>query len=317
MIRWKYSAIEMKRTLFLIIQVFCFTAGFAQNPPWKANGYAITARTNLNVDWQASTKFPKKVWSYQLLPNRFSPEIISNAMTLCSFTPKDEVESDTNGIAFESANHSRTLSISFSSGEIDYETRETRYSPTNLAVGVPQLNELPTLAKKLFRELHISFSDVTGYFDTNKIDYVEPALTYFYVGEDVTITNIPYRTILFKRIVDGLPIAHQNCRFNIGEQGKLVKILITWPNLKRIKSYRMVSPKDVINFLRNGNAVRGPTPTDIGDFDWHDVKGVTITKAIPSYLASNGQLYPFLRMDVTINLGGQDVKMAMDCPITK
>jgi hypothetical protein len=37
------------------------------------------------VRWEDSSRFPRKVWTYQLLPNNFSPEIISNVMTLCSF----------------------------------------------------------------------------------------------------------------------------------------------------------------------------------------------------------------------------------------
>ena len=314
MIHLKYSAIEMKRILFVIIQTFCFTAGFAQNPPWKANNEAISARPDLNVRWEATNKFPRKVWIYQLLPNDFSPELISNVMTLCSFTEKDEVENSTNEIAFQSADRSRTLSISFSSGELEYETREIRYSPTNLAVGVPQINELPSMATNFLHKLHINFSDITDYFGTNKIDYVEPALTYFYVGEN-TITNIPYRTILFKRRVDGLPIAHQNYRFNVGEHNKIVKISIAWPNLKRIKSYRAITAKDVINLLRKGNAVRGPVPTDVADIDWPSIKSLTIKIAVPSYQMDGNRLYPFLNLDALVDTGNVKVEIGMACPI--
>jgi hypothetical protein len=289
---------------------------FAQNPPWKKENemsIAISARADLDVRWEARNKFPRKVWSYQLLPNNFSPKIISNVMTLCSFTEKDTVEDDTNGIIFQSADRSRTLSISFSSGEIKYKTPEIRYSPTQLAVGVPLTNQLSEVAKNVLSKLHISFSDITGWIGTHKIDFSEP-LTIFFVG-DTAITNISYRTVYFRRCVDGMPIDREFYGFNVGEHGRISKLSITWPKLRRIKSYRAILQKDVIDLLRKGDAIRGPVPTNIGDFDWQDVKSMTITRAIPSYMVNGGQLYPFLRMDVTIDMGGQNVRLAIDSPI--
>ena len=302
-----------KITLLSLIQIICVTAGFAQSPPWRANGEAISARPDLTVHWQDSTKFPRKVWIYQLVPNKFPPEIISNVMILCSFTEKDKVEDDTNGIAFQCADHSRTLSIAFSSGEIEYETPEVHYSPTNLAVGVPSTNQLPEVAKDVLSKLHINFSDIIGWLGTNKVDFSEP-LTMFFVGH-TTITNIPYRTVYFRRSVDGMPIAGHFYRFNVGERGKISKVSIAWPDLKRVKSYPTVSQKEVVSFLRKGNAIRGPVPTNVGDIDWPNIKSVTIKKAVPSYQMDNNRLYPFLFLDVLVDTGNGVVEIAMNCPI--
>jgi hypothetical protein len=304
----------MKKIILLsLIQIVCATAGFAQSPPWKANNETISARPDLDARWEATNKFPRKVWMYQLLPNNFSPKIISSVMTFCSFTEKDKVEDDTNGVTFQNTDRSRTLSISFPSGEIEYETPEVHYSPTNLAVGVPSTNQLSEVAKNVLGKLHISFSDITGWLGASKIDFSEP-LTMFYVGDN-TITNIPYRTVYFRRSVEGMPIAYHFYRFNVGEHGKISKISITWPNLKRIKSYRAVSPKDVINFLRKGNAVHGPTPDNAPYIDWQNIKSVTITKAIPSYIVDDNQLYPFLALDALVDTGNGTVKVGMACPI--
>jgi hypothetical protein len=112
----------MKKIFLLsLVQIVCATAGFTQSPPWKANGEAISARPDLTVHWKDPTKYPRKVWIYQLLPNDFSPKIISDVMALCYFTEKDKVGDDTNGVTFQSADHSRMLSISFPSGNIHYE----------------------------------------------------------------------------------------------------------------------------------------------------------------------------------------------------
>lgn len=235
-------------------------------------------------------------------------------MAACSFTTKDQGKGSADGVVFQNADRSRTLSVSFRSGEIDYETKAVHYSATNLAIGVPEITRLPALGSNLLGKLHMSVSDITDYFGTNRIDYVEPAMTMFYVG-DRTITNIPYRTVLFRRMVDGIPVVHQNCRFDFGEHGRITKVSVIWPNLKRAKSYRTVTPKDVIGFLRDGKAVRGPVPTDIGNIDWSTVKSVTIKKAVPSYQTGNNQLYPFLHLDVLIDTGNAKVDIAMACPI--
>ena len=304
----------MKKNLFIFMVVLCHTAGFAKNPPWMAGNEKIPAYTNLDIRWPDAPKFPREVWVYNLLPNTFSPEIISNAMALCSFTEKDKVAEDKNEVVFQNGNGARSLSISFASGEIQYETPEHRYGPTNLAIDVPDLKRLPLIATNLYYKLGINFSDLTGRFDTNRIQYLAPAMTLFYVGDD-TITNIPYRTIMFERFVDGMPIAHRNNRFNVGEHGAVSKIAITWPKLERVKSYRTVSPKDVIKFLRAGNAVRGPVPTNIEGIDWPSIKSLTIKKAVPSYQVDGSRLFPFLYLDAVVDLGGGTVEIGMGCPL--
>jgi len=296
-----------------LVAIVCATAGLAQSPPWKANGEPIPARPDLVVHWQSEAKFPRKVWVYNLLPNKFSPEVISNVMTLCSFTGKDKNEDDTNGISFQSSEPARTLSFSFTSGKIDYETPEIQYSPTNLAIGVPSTNELSGLVKNVLGKMHIPFSEITGWHGTHKIDFSEP-VTVFSVG-DTMVTNVPYRTVYFRRTVEGMPIIGHFYRFNVGEHGKVTKISIAWPNLERVKSYRTVSPKDVVNFIRSGNAIRGPVPTTIGDIDWPSVKSVTIKNATPSYQINGDKLYPFLRLDVLVEIGNGAVEIGMDCPV--
>lgn len=290
------------------------TAGFAQNPPWQANGITIPARTDLDVRWEATNKFPHKVWTYQLLPNRYSDKIISNVVTLCSLTEKDLREYRLNGMDFQSADGSRKLSIAFPSGDIHYETPEPHYSLTNLAVGVPEESQLPELTTNVLRKLHINFSEITGWIDDHKMDFTDGEGRTYFVGKTV-ITDIRSRRVYFRRTIDGMPIAREFYGFNVGEHGKISKLSITWPNLQRIKSYPTISPKKVIECLRKGDAIRGPVPMNVGDIDWPAVKSVTIKRAIPSYLIDHTRLYPFLYLDAVIDAGHGTVEVAMQCPI--
>src|ERR1700744_1739207 len=226
----------MKKHFLIFILLVWHTAGFAKNPPWMEGNEKIPANTNLDIRWENIPKFPGEVWTYNLQSNKFSTSIISNLMTFCSFTEKDKIEENASDVVFENAKGTRSLSISFSSGDIEFEAQERRFSRTNLAVGVPELSQLPQVVSNILNILDIHSSDFIGHFDTNGIEYKTPAMTVFYTDNNA-ITNIPYRTILVKRFVDGMPIAHRFCRFNVGEHGKVAKISMVWPTLKRAKSY--------------------------------------------------------------------------------
>ena len=305
----------MKKTIFyFLIQMFCSATGFAQNPPWKGSGEAIPARADLDVRWEDSSRFPRKVWTYQLLPNDFSPKIISNLMVLCSFTEKDKTEQNTNGITFQSSDGSRRLSVSFLSGEIHYKAGPDWPAwTTNLAVGVPQESELPKLTKDILRKLDIPFSNITGWIDDHKMDFDEGGGVGLANG--ISFTNIISQRVYFRRTVDGMPIAQAFYDFTVGEHGKIRGVSITWPDLKRIKPYTTLSRKVVIDLLRKGDAVRGPTLGNAPYIDWPSIKSVTITKAVPSYLIDNLRLYPFLILDATIDTGNGNARVAIDCPI--
>jgi hypothetical protein len=274
----------------------------------------IPARADLDVRWEATNKFPSKVWTYQLLPNDFTLKTISNIMTLCSFTEKDMVERRLNGMDFQSPDGSRKLSISFPSGDIHYQAGPDWPDwSTNLAVGVPKENELPKLTKDVLRKLDIPFSNITGWIDDHKMDFDEGGGVGLVNG--ISFTNVTSQRVYFRRTVDGMPIAREFYSFTFGEHGKISKMSITWPKMQRIKSYQAVSPKDVINFLREGNAKRGPADDNAPNIDWPTIKSVTITKAVPSYLINGTQLYAYLDLVATIDTGRGDAVVAILCPI--
>jgi hypothetical protein len=276
----------------------------------------IPARSNLDVRWDASMKtIPSKVWIYRLLPNKFSPEVISNVMTLCSFTEKDKTESNANGMTFQSSDGSRKLSVSFPSGTIHYEIPDPHNWSTNLAHGVPEMSRLPELATNFVKQVAIPLSAVTGYFQTDKFNFSESGACFFI--ERTLITNIQVRTIKFRRSVDEIPfVAGDGCDIDFCEHGKISEISLTWHDLERQKSYRTLSQKKIMNFLRQGKARQGPVLDNVGDIDWATAKSVTIKKALPYYFAGDtDQLYPFLGLDATVDTGHGMVDVGIDCPI--
>ena len=100
---------------------------FQRAPIWMCVGMRQTMRCRA------------KYGSIIILPNKFSPEIISNLMSLCSFTEKDKSDQNTNGMIFQKRRRFRNLSISFPSESIQYARSPSHhYGPTNLAEGVPR-----------------------------------------------------------------------------------------------------------------------------------------------------------------------------------
>jgi hypothetical protein len=306
----------MKAIIFLLlIQTFCLAAGFSENLHWQDIGKPIPARADLDVRWDASMEnFPSKVWIYRLLPNQFSPEVISNVAVLCSFMEKDKTGQSTNGITYQNSDGSRKLSFFFPSGDIHFEVPEPLDDPTNAFVGVPPQSQLPELAKNIFQKLRINFSDITGYFGTHKMEFDEAGTMYSI--DHLAITNISRRTVYFRRTVDGMPIFGHVYGFDFGERGKITRLSIGWPKLERYMSYSTVSRKTIISFVHQGKAICGPVPDDVGELNWSTVKSVTIKKVLPSYfMEKTDRIVPFLDFDASIDTGQGSVVVGMACPI--
>jgi hypothetical protein len=306
----------MKEILvFLLLQIIGVASGFSENPRWGVNGIPVPASTNLDVRWDSLGKrLPARVWIYQLLPNRFSPEVISNVTRLCSFTERDKTVQNQDGMTFQSADGFRKLTISFPSGSIHYQIPEPTFGPANLAVGVPPMSQLPELATNVLRKLHINFSDVTGYFGSRKFELDETGMMYFL--DHSAITNIAHRTVYFRRSVDGLPVFGDRCSFDFGEHGRLAGLSIAWPNLKRSKSFPTVSRTTVLELVRQGRAIHGPVPSNVSDIDWPNVKSILIKNATPCYSRRNSdRLFPFLKFDGSVDTGHGIVVLGMACSI--
>jgi hypothetical protein len=307
----------MKTLIFSILfSIFC-TASFAENPRWKEMGPPIPKCATLDVRWEAVTAtFPSQVWVYRLLPNRFSPEIISNVMNLCSLTIRDITKETADGLTCRSADGSRKLSISFPTGTIHYERTARQYGPTNLAIGVPEMSQLPRLATNILQQISIRSSDITGYFDgETAFNFSEP--TEWYFVNHAFITNTEYRAINFRRSVDGIPVVGGNGgSIHFGQHGEPITITIAWRTLKPYKAYPTVSQQTMMEFLREGKAYQGLIPDNSNPIDWAAVKSVTIKKTWPSYFSGcSDWLYPYMAFWTTVATGRENVDVEIDCPI--
>jgi hypothetical protein len=304
-------------SLLFLAQLLCCGSVFSQNPRWKIiDEKPIPAHADLDVRWEASmNNVPPTVKTYRLLPERFSGDVISNVVGMCSLSEKDKKQQGANAIVFQSSTGARKLFVSLASGAIHYEIPEPQYGPNKLAEGVPEMNQLPKLATNFLRQIGIPISDVTGYFGTDTFNFSEP-LTMYYVG-DTTITNIGFRSVKFRRSVDGIPVVGgDGGGFDVGEHGNIIKIDIVWHNLEPGESYPTVPQGTIMGFLRQGKAFQGLLPMSIGEIDWKTVKSITVKKALPCYFSGNSnRLIPFLVLFTTVDDGHESLDVQIECPV--
>ncbi|MGH7989074.1 MAG: hypothetical protein ACREDS_02615 [Limisphaerales bacterium] len=318
----------MKKSLLsLVIQMIC-VAGFPQSLP--LNGGIHFQRTNLVVRWKAPKHpWPKTLGVYQMVPTKYSPTVISNLMALGPFTDKDKTDRGTNGMSF--SNTGGHLEISFTMGEIEYARHTRDYSPTDLAQGVPPTNQLFQLTTNFLPKLGISLSEISkGINGRTKINAFEPFMEYFRNG--VGVTNIEWRGVGFRRAVDGVEFFYDDGHGGIdfGEHSQVVKIILSWPDLKRDNFYSAAPPKKIIQWICEGRArQKHMLRLDGGEtmIDWATVKSLTITKATAYYHGelSHGEyatnsvfancVWPYADLWGMVDTGTTNVEVAIDCPI--
>jgi len=315
----------VKKTILLFLfQAWC-AAGFSQSlrftEPFATH---IPARGDLDVRWNAPTnKIPATVWVYHLLPRPLSPPNLSNLMAACSFTDKDETHHG-DELNFKSSDGLRTLRVYPPWGIIEYQTTFPR-SWTNLVKDVPSQSKALKLAKKFLPELGIDLGDIE-----KRTNNSEPNLYVFDMGvtyfvNHKAIQNTEAREVRFRRAVDGISFTSVSTGgdggIDFGERGNVSKISIAWRNMEREKSYPTITPEMMVKCIREGKAIQGMIPDNLGGIDWPTVKSVTIKKAEPCYYAGGDPfapsdwLQPYAALWTTVDTGHGNIDVEIDCPI--
>jgi hypothetical protein len=314
----------MRKIAVIILFQAIYLVGFSQNPRWKyAEDIPIPAHTDLDVRWDVTSdvptnKWPSKMWIYQLAPRKFSPKTVSNVMRMCSFTEKDHVQQDTNGVTYKSSDGKRTLTISFASGSIRYNAPEPQHiKASSVFEGLPTAKEMPKLTKNFLQAIGIKLSEIQK--NTNGVpNFPLSELGRIFLTNHTFITNIWAREVFVRRSVDGADVIGNAgyCSLDFGEHGKLSKIDFEWPDLKRYQSAPTLKPQVITHLMREGKACQGATFDSVGYIVWPSVKCVTIKQAWPCYFAGDSNfLYPFLALWTTVDTGHGNADVGIDCPI--
>lgn len=319
------------KNLFLFLFWMIGTTGFSQSLPFSNQG-AVLQRTNLDVRWKAPKHpWPKTLWTYQIVPTKFSPAVVSNLVNLGGFTEKDRWYLTSNGVSYSAAG--RSLRISYAEGEIDFGRESRKYSPTSLAIDVPKTNQLFQLATNFLPKLGINYSEIPK---TKKgqlqINCSEPSHTEYFVGDRI-ITNVAFRCASFDRLIDGVECDSivGSCTLYFGEHSQLSGVRLFWRNVERDKLYSAATPDQIVRWIREGKAVL-PREFYVGmgntmPIDWSTVKKATIKKAKAYYWGEfflgerehrpifPSPVVPLAALEATVDTGATNIDVRIICPI--
>jgi hypothetical protein len=325
----------MSKFLSLAFFVCACVAGFSQNLPFDTSEAIHIQRTNLTVRWKASKHpWPGTLWTYKVVPTRFSPSVISNLLALEPFAGQQKRDYGDNGFLIGNLNGSPpNLRVSFVAGEIEYNGSERHYSATNLSWDVPGTNRLFQLTTNFLPKLGISLSDVA------RRENGQPKIGWYasdhteYLTANGTVTNVEYRTVWVSRALDGVeyPGPDTDCRISFGEHAKVVKIWMHWHSVEREKQYAAATPENVAQWIREGRAIQRPIVTTSGGpittVDWSTVKSLTITKATANYFGnsmdlqmarkplSSSRVRPDAWLSGIVDTGKEKINIEIICPV--
>ncbi|MGH7954017.1 MAG: hypothetical protein ACREFE_19150 [Limisphaerales bacterium] len=189
---------------------------------------------------------------------------------------------------------------------------------------VPSVKRVQKMAMKLLPKFGINPADLEKKDNSSKPKFsiVDSEMTFFVKPKFISF--IASRGVIFRRSVDGGVFLGAGTggggEIEFGDHGKIIRIDITWKNLKRFKSYSVATPEMMIKGIREGKAVQGLIPADVGSIDWAAVKSLTVKKAWLSYYAGDGfapsdWLMPLVSLWTTIDTGHGNVDAEIECPI--
>ena len=247
----------------------------------------------LTVVWTAATNdWQEKLWTYKVSPQKFSPSVISNILTIGGFTKKDRAkvpqsisEMDKNAIFYGHLEGTyKHLAICPSLGSIDY------YDPTAKASshfqkveGVPNEQEATLLGLECLRICGIDISQIARKPGSCKLDlrWEKNTLTYTDQKTQKEIVETNSYGVLFNRCIDGVKVngyaRSGGVRVRFGNSAKLVDLQICWRNLQPHELLTVPSPQQIAEQLRDGKLLLHPLGTAYV-YPFEEVKKLTVIK---------------------------------------
>ena len=243
---------------------------------------------NVEVIWSAdsSNHWPENLWVYKVIPQEFSPAVISNLMALGPFTMKDKTDSsglfalDKKAVCFQDKSDVlHWLEILPTLGYVKYYHQNAEAKAVSAikdvpepAVGVPNQEETTRLGLKYLRLFGIDSSQLATKPGTNDLDLHWETQTTGWNDQktfkEIDETNV--FGVIFLRWIDGLKIRglfRGGMDISFGNHAQVFQLEICWRNLQPYELHDCPLPEQVIQWIKDGQvrlrAVRGRLPKNI------------------------------------------------------
>lgn len=313
-----------------LLSCLLFTAQSVIATGLVLNGPPFTA-TNVSMVWNAPTnRWPANLWIYKVVPQEFSPSVVSNLMAIGGFRMKDRTHvegqppfKDKRLLYFANKEKGQQLGIFPPYGFLYYRDEKAREIGKHRAPNVPSEAEVLELALKWLDKLGISRADLARKDDSPEL----------YVSRDVRergwrdkttgehIKEVISRGISFVRRIDGVDFTGRGSDagffVSFASEGKIADLELVWRKLQKEKFRAVASPTRIMERLKLGQATMVPLTA----VDLSGATKLTIDKAFPCYLGTDGEevqefVYPFAALECTLEFqGGREARVALKCPI--
>ena len=302
-------------------------SAFAAGPVLDGPTFSVTG---INVVWNATTNgFPTNLWVYKVIPQDFSPAVISNLMAMGEFSSKDRTHiegqppfKDKRLMYFANEEKTRHLGIFPPMGWVYYRDERAVGGKAN-ARDVPSEDAAVDLALRYLLKLNIKQSEFVTK-DTGsdlQIYRVVQDRRRFDKDKQEQVNEIILRGVSFVRCVGGVSLTGRGSdggfSISFGNEGKIASLELVWRNLQQHKLHNVCSPSEIIELIKQGQAKVHPLNT----VDWRSAKKLIVSKVTPFYLGADGEtqqdfMYPFASIEGTIEFAdGKDVGIALKCPV--
>src|SRR5882724_1675734 len=272
----------------------------------------------LTIEWKASTEqLPKSFWVYKVIPQNFSAGVISNAMAIGNFQPRNLAKpADKNLIQFRDAgpHPSHYLKIALGAGWMEYYDGQAKMPIGEPIEGVPDEHKVEVLARDYLHQFGIDRSQVLakrGYAGDERKGTLSAA------GADTDV-EVVAREISLIRQIDGIPFYGKGNLggfwIQFGNHGKVSGFDLVWPNLLPHELRTTASVDQIVASVKNGKA-----SLRTGRAVEHDKK-LTITAITPYYLGAHWSapqefVHPIASLSVIADLGNRTEAFELVCPI--
>lgn len=251
--------------------------------------------------WTASTRdWPSSLWVYKVVPQHFSPAIISNLLEMAEFKMADNKGTnggwllDWNDLNFETPDEKRHLWICEKYGYIEYKDDRAEAGTLKLSVGVPTDEEAYILGLDYLRKFGIDRSQLATKPSTNVVygpndlgcrrDVETQGWTDKITHKEVD--DVCRRGIYFVRRLDGVDIdgiVHGGMYIAFGDHAKVCELKITWRGLEPFDLRPTLAPAQILDLIWQGHAKWRPSAPNP-----KDVTRITVSGFQPFYRGQPG-----------------------------
>jgi hypothetical protein len=285
---------------------------------------SLAGLQGMKIVWAVPTNvWPvDKIWSYKVIPQEFSDVVISNAMTMSSFTmknrvklPADALAIDNKALSFHDKAGTKWLVVLPTFGYIKYydENAEAKAVSTvkdvpEPVVGVPDLAEATRLGLKYAQMLGIDASLFARKPDSCDFDLHWEITRREWTDQKTKkeVSEIQGFGVDFTRRIDGIEMSGFGDLFvDFGNNAKIHELELSWRNLQPYELLdNFITPEQIIRSIQTGQTAL----PRLAGWPLDQIKTMTITNATPRYGRRPGDepldfVVPALQLDAIMDNG--------------